>query len=65
MATIKSLWWDFPGGPVVKNSPSNAEDSSSVPGCGTKIPYTAEQLRPVLRNKKPTHRSEDPPRSNK
>ena len=25
---------DFPGGPVVKNLPANAEDSSSVPGLG-------------------------------
>ena len=30
--------WDFPGGPVVKNPPSNAGDVGSVPGQGTKIP---------------------------
>ena len=28
---------DFPGGPVVKNSPSNPGDSGLVPGWGTKI----------------------------
>ena len=28
---------DFPGGPVVKNSPSSAGDLSSFPGQGTKI----------------------------
>ena len=26
------LAWDVPGGPVVKNSPSNAVDSGSIPG---------------------------------
>ena len=38
--------WDFPGGPVVKNPPSNAGDSGSVPGQGTKIPHAAGQLIP-------------------
>ena len=27
-----SDFWDFPGGPVVKNLPSNAGDTGSVPG---------------------------------
>ena len=35
---------DFPGGPVVKNLPSNAEDTGSIPGRGTKIPHVAGQL---------------------
>ena len=35
---------DFPGGPAVKNLPSNAEDAGSVPGQGTKIPGAAELL---------------------
>ena len=30
---------DFPGGPVVKNPPSNAGDGGSIPGRGTKIPH--------------------------
>ena len=30
---------DFPGGPVVKNLPSNRGDVGSVPSLGTKIPY--------------------------
>ena len=34
----------FPGGPMVKNLPCNAEDTSSIPGQGTKIPRTAEYL---------------------
>ena len=29
---------NFPGGPVVKNPPSNAEDADLSPGLGTKIP---------------------------
>ena len=31
-------------GPVVKNTPSNAGDVSSIPGWGTKIPHAAGQL---------------------
>ena len=33
-----TIYQDFPGGPVVKNSPSNAEDSGSIPGQDIKIP---------------------------
>ena len=32
---------DFPGGPVVKNLPSNAGDSGWILGQGTKIPHAA------------------------
>ena len=35
---------DFPGGPVVKNSPSNAGDKGLIPGWGTKISYAMGQL---------------------
>ena len=38
--------WDFPGGPVVKNPPSNAGDLRSIRGQGTKIPHAAGQLSP-------------------
>ena len=34
-------WRDFPGGPVVKNPPSNAGDAGATPGQGTKIPHAA------------------------
>ena len=37
---------DFPGGPVVKNPPSNAGDTGSIPGRGTKIPHAMGQLSP-------------------
>ena len=30
---------DFPGGPVVKNPPSNAGDMGSIPGQEAKIPH--------------------------
>ena len=32
---------DFPGGPVVKNLPFNAEGGGSVPGRGAKIPQAS------------------------
>ena len=41
---------DFPGGPVVKTSPSSAGVAGVIPGWGTKIPH--------LRAKKSKHRSE-------
>ena len=31
--------WDFPGGPVVKTSLSNAGVAGSIPGWGPKIPH--------------------------
>ena len=37
---------DFPGGPEVKNPPSNVGDMGSIPGRGTKIPHAIEQLSP-------------------
>ena len=40
----KLVLWDFPGGPMVKNPPSNAVDVGSIPGQGTKIPQATGQL---------------------
>ena len=37
---------DFPGGPVVKNLPSDAGDTGLIPGRGTKIPHATGQLSP-------------------
>ena len=34
--TFKIQAWDFPGGAVVKNPPSNAGDSGLIPGQGTR-----------------------------
>ena len=44
------MYWDFPGGPVVKTSPSNAEGAGSIPGWGAKIPHASGQKNP--KNKK-------------
>ena len=41
---------DFPGGPVVKISPSNAGGAGLIPGQGAKIPHA---LRPKNQNIKP------------
>ena len=40
------MGWDFPGGPLVKNPPSNAGDEVLILGLGTKIPDATEQLIP-------------------
>ena len=32
---------DFPGGPVVETSPSNAGGAGSIPGPGAKIPHAS------------------------
>ena len=42
---------DFPGGPVVKTSPSNAGGAGSIPGWGAKIPH-------ALRPKNQKHKTE-------
>ena len=44
---------DFPGGPVVKNQPSNAGYVDSIPGRGTKIPRVAGQLSPCTTAREP------------
>ena len=41
---IKRVYWDFPGGPVVKNPPSGAGKAGLIPDQGTKIPYATGQL---------------------
>ena len=42
--TYKKYCRYFPGGPVVKNSPSSAGDTGSIPGRGTKISHATGQL---------------------
>ena len=42
-------WWTFPGGPVVKDLPSNEGDAGLIPGWGTKIPRPAECLSATTR----------------
>ena len=42
---------DFPGGPVVRNPPSNSGDVGLIPSWGTKIPHTSRQLSPCATTK--------------
>ena len=44
LALRMELDWDFPGGLVVRNLPSNAGDVGSISGLGTKIPHATRQL---------------------
>ena len=41
---------DFPGGPVVKNLPSNEGDSASILGQGTEIPHAEGKSKPAHHN---------------
>ena len=41
--------WDFPGGPVVKTSPSNTGVAGLIPGAGARIPPA---LGPKTKTKK-------------
>ena len=50
--------WNLPGGPVVRNTPSNAGDAGSNPGWGTNIPHAVGQLSPRATTTEPTHRNE-------
>ena len=47
---IKCWGRDFPGGPAVKNPPSNTGDAGSIRGRGTRIPHTVGQLSPRAAN---------------
>ena len=51
---------DFPDGPVVKNPPSNAEDSGCIPGWGAKIPHALGQLSQCATTTEPVHWNQDP-----
>ena len=46
---------DFPGGPVVKNPPSNAGDAGSIPDRGTRIPHATGHLSLHTTITEPTH----------
>ena len=44
LKNLLNLLGDFPGGPLVKNLPSNERDMGLIPGWGNKIPHTMRQL---------------------
>ena len=41
---IKKMYRDFPGGPVVKNPPSNARDAGLISRGGTKTSHAVGQI---------------------
>ena len=41
---------DFPGGPLVKNLPCNAQGTGSIPGQGIKIPTCLSATKPRCHN---------------
>ena len=52
--TVRGPYRDFPGGSVVKNLPSNAEDMGLILGWGTKIPHDAVgHLSPCTATREP------------
>ena len=53
-ARVKNDSQDFPGGPVVKNPPSNVRDVVLIPGQGTKNPNAMGQLSPCTETTEPT-----------
>ena len=44
--------WDFPVGPVVQTSPSNAGGVLSIPGQGSKIPHASGLKNENIKQKK-------------
>ena len=59
----EKLEGEFPGGPVVKNSPSNTGDAGSIPGRVTD-PTCHGATKPTLSNKRSHLRNEDPTQPN-
>ena len=41
----------FPGGPVVKTMPSNAEGAGSIPGLGSGIPHASQPKNQNMKQK--------------
>ena len=52
--TVKKGGGSFPGGPLANSLASNAGDAGSIPGWGSKLAYTAEQLSPCATTREPT-----------
>ena len=49
---LKVVQEDFPGGPVMVNPPSNATDTGSIPGWGTKTPRASTKTQCSQKKKK-------------
>ena len=48
---LKDMFWDFPGCPVVKTSPSNAGGEGWIPGQGAKIPHASRPKNQNIKQK--------------
>ena len=48
---------NLPGGPVLQDLPSNAQDSCSIPGQGTKTQHAAQKINPHTATTEPPHSS--------
>ena len=55
-STVKQRLGDFPGGLVVKTSPSSAGGVSSTPGQGAKIPHDSQSKKQNIKNLKKKHK---------
>ena len=64
MENLEEMDRDFPGGPVVKNPPSNAGDTGVIPGRGTKIPHAVGQLSLHTRSRAQVPQRESPRATN-
>ena len=52
VGTIKeALFWDFPGGPAVRTSPSKAGGAGLIPGQRTKIPHASQPKNQNIKQK--------------
>ena len=47
--------WHFPGGSVVKTSPSIAGDEGSIPGRGAKMPHSMQRGQEVKKKRRRKH----------
>ena len=53
---LKTPYRDFPGGPMIKNSPYNAGDAGLIPDQGTKTPHAMGQLSLCASTREPACR---------
>jgi len=56
------IYWDFPGGTLVKNRPCKAENAGLIPSWGIKFPHATEQLlsSPTTAGESVHHNKKDP-----
>ena len=51
LALLNIKWWDFPGSPVVKTSPSNSWNVGLIPAHGAKIPHDSQPKNQNIKQK--------------